>query len=298
MKKVLVTGATGLVGSKFIELYKDKYEFITPEYPQFNLTDKEGVAKIVKEANPEAIVNFAAYTNVSEAEKQRGDAAGDCYKINVEGTKNLIDATPANCHFIQISTDMIFPGSKADPGPYEEDHPSEYSESELTWYGYTKNLGEKLVKEKFGKDATILRLIYPVSVKYDLKLDYLRKPLSLYDEGKLYPMFTDQQVSISFVDEIAMALYKIIEGNHKGIFHASSIDTSNPFDLVTYLIEKARGVKDAVKPASIDEFLKTADNPVRYPKFGGLKVENTEKILGINYSSWKGIVDKLASRAV
>lgn len=298
MKKILVTGATGLVGSKFIELYKNKYDFITPEYPQFDLTHKEDVAKTIRRVNPDAVVNFAAYTNVSEAEKQRGDKNADCYKINVVGVENLIEALPADCHFIQISTDMVFSGSGKDPGPYEENHPSSYKEDELTWYGYTKNLGEKEVIKRFGKDATILRLIYPVSAKYDLKLDYLRKPLSLYDEGKLHPMFTDQQVSIAFVDEVAKALEKIIDGNLKGIFHAGSSDTATPFELVSYLIEKVRGKKDAVKGISIDDFLKNADSPVRYPKFGGLKVGRTEKELEIKFSSWKQIVDKLVYRAV
>jgi dTDP-4-dehydrorhamnose reductase len=296
--KVLVTGASGLVGSKFVELCKNKYDFVTPEYPQFDLTDKNNVTQTVKSANPDVVVNFAAYTNVGEAEKQRGNKDADCYKINVTGVENLIEAVPENCHFIQISTDMIFPGSKEDPGPYDEDHRTIYKENELSWYGYTKNLGEKAVLKKFGDSATILRLIYPVSVKYDLKLDYLRKPLLLYDEGKLYPMFTDQQVSIAFVDEVAVALEKIIDGNFKGIFHASSRDTSTPFELVSYMIEKARGKKDVVKGISIDDFLKGVDNPVRYPKFGGLKVEKTEKKLGIKFSSWRQIVDKLTRGAV
>jgi len=298
MKKILVTGASGLVGSKFIELYRTKYNFITPEYPRFDLKNKKNVAKIVRNANPDIVVNFAAYTNVGEAEKQRGDENADCYKINVIGVENLIEALPPKCRFIQISTDMVFPGSVKDPGPYEENHPTVFKKSELTWYGYTKNLGEKEVIKKFGKDATILRLIYPVSIKYDFRLDYLRKPLSLYDEGKLYPMFIDQQVSIAYVDEVAKALEKIIDNNLKGIFHAGSQDTSTPFELVSYMIEKSRGKKNAVKGIGVDDFLKTVDNPVRYPKFGGLKVEMTEKELGIQFSSWRQIVDKLVKEAV
>lgn len=298
MMKVLITGASGLVGSKFVELYKNKYNFITPEFPQFDLTNKRDIGETVKKANPDVVVNFAAYTNVGEAEKQRGDKNADCYKINVTGVENLIEAVPAKCHFIQISTDMIFPGSEADPGPYEENHNTIYKESELTWYGYTKNLGEKAVLKKFGDGATILRLIYPVGVKYELKLDYLRKPLSLYDEDKLYPMFTDQQVSIAFVDEVALALEKIIDGNFKGVFHAGSSDIATPFELVSYIIEKARRKKNVVKGISVDEFLKNVDNPVRYPKFGGLMVKKTEKELGIKFSSWRQIVDKLTRGAV
>jgi dTDP-4-dehydrorhamnose reductase len=289
MKKVLVTGASGLVGSRFIELFRNKYDFATPEYPEFDLTNKESIFSVIKNTNPDVVVNFAAYTNVGEAENQRGDKNSACYKINVDGVKNLISVLSPETHFIQISTDMIFSGSEKDPGPYNEDHTTDFKEDELTWYGYTKNLAEKEV-------STILRLIYPVNPKYDLKLDYLKKPLLLFDQGKLYPMFTDQQVSIVLVDKVAEALNKIIDGNKKGIFHASSSDTSNPFELFSYLLEKARGVKNVVKPTSLSEFLKTVDNPVRYPRFGGLKVEKTEKELGIKFASWKETVDEFVSQ--
>ncbi|MFA5770893.1 MAG: sugar nucleotide-binding protein, partial [Patescibacteria group bacterium] len=151
-------------------------------------------------------------------------------------------------------------------------------------------------RDKFKDKATILRLIYPVRAKYEAKLDYLRKPLSLFDEGKLYPMFNDQQVSISFIDEISLALQKIIDGQHYGTFHASCPDITTPYDLISYFIEKIRGIKNAVKSSSLDEFLKTADNPVRYPKYGGLKVEQTEKTLGIKYSTWREIVDQIAQQ--
>lgn len=298
MKKVLVTGASGLVGSRFIELYGGKYDFVTPEYPQFDLTDKKSVERVVKSAKPDVVINFAAFTNVNEAENQRGDKNSPCYKINVDGVKNLVDGLPTKCHFIQISTDNVFSGNEKDPGPYDENHPVRDNEPELTWYGYTKNLGEREAIKKFGKGATILRLIYPVRAKYDLKLDYLRKPLSLFDEGKLYPIFTDQQVSITFVDEIAKALEKIIDGEFNGIFHASSRDTSTPFKLVSYMIEKVRGKKNVVKGVSVDDFLKNVDNPVRYPKYGGLKVENTEKKLGIKYSTWKQIIDALVTQGM
>jgi hypothetical protein len=61
------------------------------------------------------------------------------------------------------------------------------------------------------------------------------------------------------------------------------------------MLEKARGVKNIVKPISVDEFLKTAGNPVRYPKYGGLKVGSTQKELGMKFRAWKQIVDILAS---
>ncbi|KKS64188.1 MAG: RmlD protein, partial [Candidatus Collierbacteria bacterium GW2011_GWF2_42_51] len=116
--KVLVTGASGLVGSRFVELAKN-YQFITPEYPDFDLTNESLVKKVIDETNPEWIVNFAAFTDVNAAEGQMGDESGLAWKVNVEGVKNLLKAFPSN-KIIQISTDMVFPGSIEHPGPYSE----------------------------------------------------------------------------------------------------------------------------------------------------------------------------------
>ncbi len=295
--KILVTGANGLVGSKFVEDCSHKYELLVPAYPEFDLTDPALVIRFLSKNNPEVVVHFAAYTNVSEAEKQKDDQLGDCWKINVGGTKNLVENMDVtSTRYIHISTDMVFPGNQEDPGPYDEDHVPSKEKEKMTWYGFTKAEAEREVRNQLKDQATILRLIYPVRAKYDAKLDYLRKPLSLFDEGKLYPLFNDQQVSISFIDEISLALQKIIDGKHYGTFHAGCPDTTTPYELVSYFIEKIRGVKNAVKSSSLDEFLKTVDSPVRYPNYGGLKVEQTEKSLGIKYSTWREIVDQIAQQ--
>jgi len=298
--KILVTGSNGLVGSRFIELLKNKYEFISPSYPEFDLTNKESIERLFKENILDVVVHFAAYTNVSEAENQRNNKDGDCWKINVEGTKNLVALIdPEKTHYIHISTDYVFPGSKENPGPYSEDSIPETDFSKVTWYGYSKAQAEREVDNKLKDERTILRIIYPVRARYDLKLDYLRKPLSLFDQGKLYPMFTDQKVSISFIDEISLVLEKLIDEKIYGNFHCCSSNTSTPFELITYLIEKARGVKNAVKPSILDEFIKnTNSSEVRYPKFGGLKVDRTQEILGIKFSSWKEIIDKLVEQGI
>lgn len=284
-----------MVGSKFVELYKDKYEIIAPKHPEFDLISSQNVEEHIKNSGVEAVIHFAAYTNVSEAENQRDDKNGDCWKINVLGTENLVkNVVSDKCHFIHISTDYVFPGSKENPGPYSEDKKPEEDSNKLTWYGYTKKMAEDMVNKYLGEERTILRLIYPVRTHFPEKLDYLRKPLSLFDQGKLYPMFKDQQVSITYVDEACLALEKIIEGKFLGIFHASTPDTSTPYELVNYLIEKARGAKNVVKESSLDEFIRSSNSsPIRYPKFGGLKVEQTEKVLGIKFSPWKNVIDKL-----
>lgn len=305
--KVYITGSSGLVASRFVELFGDKFSLLTPEVEEVDITSKENLFDYFKNKPLDAIVNFAAFTDVSLAESQRGDKSGLCWKVNVEGVSNLIDlAKQKKAEFIQISTDYVFPGSKDYAGPYKEtDSPLDDSDR-LTWYGFTKAEAERLIGENLGNNATILRINYPVRARFERKLDFLRKPLKLFDEEKLYPLFYDQQVSISFIDEVAGVLSIILERKVKGIYHASSSDVSSPYELVSYLLEKTRGKKNVVQSSSVWDFIRkqketNPDNPfveVRYPIYGGLSVSKTEELLGVKFSTCRQVIDKLVEQGI
>lgn len=297
--KTLVTGWNGLVGSRFVELSSFKDSFILPGREEFDLTNSLKVKSFVSKNRVKTIVNFAAFTDVAAAENERENKKGLCWRVNVEGVKNLIRSlNPDKAHLIHISTDMVFSGLSDNPGPYSEEKLPEDDLKKLTWYGFTKAEGERVLLNTLGERATILRLIYPVRAEFDQKSDYLRKPLQLYDEGKLYPLFNDQKITISFIDEIALAIDRLLETKMNGIFHASSSNTTTPYELISYFLKKVRGVS-RLKEHRLDEFLlKTGAPAYRYPKFGGLKVEKTEKELKTRFSNWRQIVDKLVEQGV
>jgi hypothetical protein len=49
----------------------------------------------------------------------------------------------------------------------------------------------------------------------------------------------------------------------------------------------------------LGEFLKSANvSPSRYPKFGGLEVALSEKRLGLEFLSWRQIVDELVKQGL
>lgn len=296
---ILVTGSDGLVGSRFIELTNRKNFLHLPTQVEFDITQPERIREVIKDYKFSAIVNFAAYTNVSEAEKERDNRNGDCWQVNVEGVKNLVNAIdPDKIHYIQISTDMVFSGSDNDPGPYPEHHPAETDSEKLTWYGFTKAEAERYVLEQLGNKATIIRINNPVRAKYETKLDYARKPLKLYDEGKLYPLFTDQKVTVTFIDEFAKLVDKIINENITGIMHLSSSDLTSPYEFVSYLLERTRKVEGVVKSTTIEDYWQQTQLPLRYPKNGGLQVFVTEKILNHRFLSWREIVDELVAQGI
>ena len=71
--KVLITGSDGLVGSRFVELYSNNEGLLTPTIAEFDLLKPHLIEKYMKDHAVSSIINFAAYTDVGEAEKDRGN---------------------------------------------------------------------------------------------------------------------------------------------------------------------------------------------------------------------------------
>lgn len=292
--RLLITGAGGLVGSHFVENFKrsDQDIIFTPDRNALDITNEKSVMDFFTLNKPDTIIHFAAFTDVSLAEKQRDDKNTPCWIVNVEGTANLIRATDPSTYFIHISTDVIFPASRVNPGPYREGDRPAQDPNLVSWYGWTKKEAEDIVTSR--KNSVILRISNPVRAKYESKLDYIRKILSLFDTNKLYPMFDDQYLTLTFIDEVTESLKILLTKKLSGIYHVSSINVFTPYKLATYLLEKARNKKQIVKPISIEEFLR--DNPGRYPQFGGLNVEKTQKDLEIEFRTWEEIIDALVKQ--
>ena len=122
MKKLLIIGSSGLVGSKFASSILSNRK-VAPNEIELDITDEKIVNDFfeMEKDNFDAVVNFAGFTNVDVAEKERGDENGFCYRLNVDGPENLAKACKKyNKFLIQISTDFVFNGTSDYPGPYSE----------------------------------------------------------------------------------------------------------------------------------------------------------------------------------
>lgn len=296
MNKFLIIGASGLVGSKFAASMEESRKR-TPNEIDVDITNKNLLDTFfeMEKDNFDTVVNFAAVTNVDGAEKEKGDENGFIWKLNVVGAKNLADLCKKYDKFlIQISTDFVFTGSESDPGPYDEDHPIPESIEGIGWYGWTKNRAEKVVRDS-GCNYAIVRIGYPFYAdNYDLKPDYTKGFLKLYDENKLFPIFTDQILTPVLVDDLVQALLKIAKLRKNGVYHVVSSNTTSPFEFVQYLLKKARNAKKSIQKGSMKEFLKAPGRTPR-PRLGGFKTEKTQEKLGMKFRTWQEMIDEFVS---
>lgn len=288
---ILITGASGFVGSSFVSHVKQKnlkFDMLLPTHKQLDVSKAQSVDRYIKKNNPSIIINFAAHRNANTAEEQRNNKKGTAWKANVDGTKNLVSvAKKKGIYTIHISTDMVFSGHSRDKGPYSEIQNPKKNPYRLSWYGWTKLLAEREVQSYDG--AAVIRIGNVTKPIYDPALDYVGKILWLHDQKKLYSLFDDQFITLSYLPDLGRAIVTLIKNKISGVFHVASGDLLTPFDMAEYLLFKTRKEKSVVKRTSIDEFLKKVPN--RYPKYGGLKSVKTQEKLGLKFESWREIVD-------
>ncbi|MCX6732469.1 MAG: sugar nucleotide-binding protein [Candidatus Roizmanbacteria bacterium] len=231
MKKIAVTGASGLVGTRIIELLSDKFEFIPLKQENMDITDKDSVNSYLKSISFDLLLHLAAYTNVVGAETEKEKA----FLINETGTKNLLDVVQSvKKEFLYISTDFVFDGTTP---PYVETS----TPNPISVYGASKYAGEKVV----GNNGMIVRISYPYRSVYEIKKDIFRTLKGLLENGKTLSMVDDSLMVPTFIDDIAYGLGYLMNNYSNELFHLVGADAMSPYTLAMS-IAKAFGLNESL----------------------------------------------------
>lgn len=289
MKRVLGTGLSGLVGTRIVELLKDKFDFQNLDLTTgIDITQKNQLIKEISSSKADTLIHLAAFTDVNQAWEQRGDKKGLCYQVNVLGTRNLAEL----CHqyrkyFVCLSTDFVFNGKKKTPYT-EKDKPNP-----IEWYGQTKYWGEKEV-EKATNDYSILRIAFPYRAKFPDKIDLVRRMIKGLEEKNLYPMFTDQLTTPTFIDDIVYGIERVLEIKPKGIFHLVASSFQSPYELAVQIAEVFGYDKNLVKKGSLKKYQQSQSPSTRpWHQYLALANKKIRKELGVEMSILREGLEKM-----
>jgi dTDP-4-dehydrorhamnose reductase len=282
MQKIIGTGLSGLVGSRIVELLKDKFEFVDFSLDSgVNILDKENLAAAFEQnKDAVAVLHMAAFTDTNAAWEQKGDKSGICYQLNVEGTRNILELVQKyNQYLIYISTDFIFDGTKTTPY-IETDTPSP-----IEWYGETKYLGEKVITDSGYQNYNISRITYPYRAKFDTKIDIIRKVLTKLQNNEPVKMFSDQICTYTFIDDIANALGYFFENKNTGIYHLVGSSSHSPCEMCLEIAKAFNLNKDLISPSSLDEYIKSQPEGSRPWQKTLITSNQKAKNLGLNFKT-------------
>lgn len=277
--KIVIFGGGGLVGTRFINLQKDNFDIQSPSVAEVDILEKSAVAKFVQSSEAEAVINFAAITDVEKSELEAGDKESLCYQVNAIGAKNVADVCKElGKHLIHISTEYVFDGTKAESPYTEEDTPNPKN-----WYGATKLFGEEFVLAS-GCKSTIMRISMPYSPFYELKSDVARFFLTQLQQGNSVKAIEDQRVTPTLVDDIVNALEVLLEKQVLGLYHVSARDSVTPLEFAKNIAEVFHLNYSLISSVSFEEYNKNKKaqllrnswlNPAKFEKEFGDEILHT-----------------------
>lgn len=161
MKKVFITGSTGLLGSAlFLCVPKNvklagsiRINRLVPDvkdvrYYTLDIVDINSVLRAVRDFKPDVIIHTAAQANVDYCERHQEEA----FDTNVIGSRNIVKAAnEVGAQVIFCSTNSIYDGKNPPYSASDDGNPVDY-------YGETKVQIEKEIKRD-AKSWIIVRLM-------------------------------------------------------------------------------------------------------------------------------------------
>ena len=282
---VFGTGLSGMVGSRFAEMFGGEFELVNLDLTTgVDITQAEAVDRALN--HPAAtVIHLAAFTDVSKAYSETDNKEGLVYQVNVLGTKNVAVACKKYNHYlIHISTDFVFDGVNPPAGGYRESdqpHPIE-------WSGQTKLLAEDEVTRS-GCRSVIIRTAFPFRARFELKPDLVRKILSQLQTNTLHPMFSNQIITPTFIDDLGEVFKTFIIKRPSGIYHCVGSTFLSPLELAQKIAALFE-IKADIKPISFKEFMKIGPRPrqqflkISNSKLNhdfGLEMKTIDEALGI-----------------
>jgi len=259
--KLLITGASGLYGSKLAQMALSKnYEVYSSDiqslsvYGNFVKLDISGKAQVdeaFKTIKPDVVVHAATLTDVDKCELNKELA----WKVNVEGTKNIVEAAKNTGSFlIYISTDYVFGG---ETGCYKEtDTPNP-----INYYGVTKLKAEEIVKtqkEYFIARPSVMYGSTPAAGKINFAL-WLIETLRKNERVKI---ITDQWNTPTLNTNLAEMTLEVTERKLTGIYHLCGATRISRFEFAEQIADVFNLDKGLIDKVLSSQFTLPAKRPM------------------------------------
>jgi dTDP-4-dehydrorhamnose reductase len=297
--RVLVTGARGQVGTEVARELTGRAQVVAHDRATLDLSHPDEIAERVRDAEPDVIVNCAAYTAVDRAESEP-----DAARAVNETAPGILgeEAKRAGALLVHFSTDYVFDGAKRSP----------YVESDavnpLGVYGRTKLGGERAIVQSGARHAILrtswvyaphganflLTMLRLAATRDELRIvdDQRGAPTSARALARLLREILDRngdtdEITRAEVDEVAQ---------RSGIYHATAAGETTWFGFAQAIFDEARRRRLAVRTPRLAA-ISTAEypTPAKRPANSVLSSERLASTFGASIPDWRRGLEEVVS---
>ncbi|HQS68463.1 MAG: dTDP-4-dehydrorhamnose reductase [Novosphingobium sp. 28-62-57] len=272
MKKALVTGVNGQLGKALLAARPAGWECVAVDRATLDLTDTDAIARMVDQAQPDLVLNAAAYTAVDRAESEPDLAMA----VNAAAPGAFARALAGSAaRLVQVSTDFVFDGTSG--CGYRPDD----ARNPQSVYGQTKAAGE----DAAGAGAIIVRTSW---VHAAGGANFVRTMLRLMRERDELRVVADQIGSPTWAAGLAQTLWGLAAKNQPGIYHHRDAGVASWYDFAVAIAEEGHALGLLSRIPAITP-IATADypTPAKRPAFSVLDVSSTRTLLGDAHVHWR-----------
>jgi len=278
--KVLVTGASGLLGAHLVARLSRHYDVVGvdrhpwwgDESQEIRLGDLEApefLRETLEAVSPAILIHCAALANVDACERDPDRA----YTSNAILTRHLVRAVPASCLVVYISTDGVFQGTS--PFAMEEDRPCP-----RTVYGRSKVQGEGEVALATSNHLIVRTNFYGWSSgRKTTAGEWLYGALETQQPVTL---FTDFFFTPIYVVDLVERLMRLLDHPYRGVIHLAGRDRLSKHAFGMRMAELGRLSPHAIRPGSLEDTPWLAPRPkdmslssARFVQLTGIEVPDS-----------------------
>jgi len=256
------------------KLVPANYQIKPYDLPDFDLTNREQVS-FLREIDPDAIINCAAFTNVDGCEEQVDLAM----RVNGEGPGLLAElAKELGAVLVHISTDFVFDGRKKSPY-IEEDQPQS-----LSVYGKSKLAGEQQILQSDLQEYFIIRTSWLYGAGGN---NFVETIIRLAKEKPELKVVADQHGTPTWTKDLAQAIFALLRTQEYGIYHYSNEGECSWFEFASEIVALVRtnlNVKvDRLLPIPSESY----PLPAERPKYSVMSKDKIKQVTGLTIPVWQ-----------